>query len=632
MTILGGSHLTLHIDLPPLAAREDGPLATLTDADGPLVALALVTVPPVFDSRRNWHRFPMPDGRVRAIEAEWHFPVPTALIAHRAGSEIAADCAAGILRIGVPLALIGDQSCRVTLRLRDYILELLVDGVVVDEEWPLDPLRRQAAALTCAAGVSGQAEDGSTSPIPSADPARRRCLVPFERPFSGYWAPPGHNTWAGDTVMVSDGERLHVFWLRDRHAHSAKWGCGVHGFWHASSDDLRTWREHMPAWPLRHRHVAGHGTACVVHHEGALWLFINNLGDRLGPNLWRDRPVGTYLARSDDGEHFIEVGPTGIHGEMGVLRDPGTGIWHGAMYGTRVESDDLAHWRVADAGFLPPATAPTSGADDDGVTVECWMWTKIGDWHYILGGRTGMWMSRDLLGPYWARPGVAPAEVARPRWTPYDGLVVPQICVHRGRAILSGWTGNYAFGGHLVFREVVQEADGTLGTRFLEETVPERREVLPVFPPVRVVAGAVERLEGFDGPVRVHIELEPEAGCAAFGVLVGDLELRCEPGRARMQWGMRVAGQPAPEATGPRCHSEDFAVHGVEGLDRRLVLELVILDDGKSGNTIVDACLNGQRTMLTRRRGLRHRSLGLFALGGSLRIRALTAWRLAWAG
>jgi hypothetical protein len=317
---------------------------------------------------------------------------------------------------------------------------------------------------------------------------------------------------------------------------------------------------------------------------------------------------------------------------MGVMRDPASGRWHGAMYHTRMESDDLVHWRTADVGFLPPATAPSSGADDDGVTVECWMWTRIGDWHYVLGGRTGMWMSRDLLGPYWARPGVDPASIARPRWTPYDGLVVPQICVHRGRAILSGWTGNYAFGGHLVFREVVQEADGTLGTRFLEETMPERRDVLPMFPPTSVPADGIVRLDGFAGPLRVRLELEPDAGCTAFGLLVGDLELRCEPARARMQWGMRRGDAPAPEARGPRCHSEDFALRDVEGLDRRLVLELVILDDAKSGNTLVDACLNGQRTMLTRRRDLAHRTLGLFARGADLRIRGLTAWRLAWPG
>ena len=77
---------------------------------------------------------------------------------------------------------------------------------------------------------------------------------------------------------------------------------------------------------------------------------------------------------------------------------------------------------------------------------------------------------------------------------------------------------------------------------------------------------------------------------------------------------------------------EDFALTGVEGLDRCLVVELVILDNYKSGNTIVDLCLNGQRTMLTRRRGLRYRRLGLWSDDAALRIRSLTAWRLDWHG
>ena len=651
----GTAHLTIQASLPALVQRPDGPLLTLVDDQGPLVELVLRTLGPVRPGDReqyeNYARYPLVDGRVRVVEAVWHFPTPERLIAHRVARRAEMrerfpelspyvpepELAAGLLFVGLPLALIGDRPCRAALRLREHVIELFIDGVLVDEEWPLDPMRGGTCWLACATGVTASVEARSDVALPPADAQRTAELVPHARPVGSYWAPPGHNTWAGDTMMASDGERLHVLWLRDRHQHHAKWGCGVAGFWHMSSADLRDWTQHPPAWPLSARNIAAMGTSCVVHHEGRWFAFSNLCNERLGPTLWGDRPAGQYVAVSEDGITFHEVGHIGIDGEMGVLRDPDTGRWHGVKYAARVESDDLLHWRVADQGFLPTPNDHTDSNSDEGFTVECWTWAKVGDWHYVLGGRTGMWMSRDLFGPYWARPGVDPAQIARPRWTVYDGLLVPQICMHRGRAILSGFTGNFAYGGHLVFREVVQEADGTLGTRFLEETMPERREVLPLFPPACVEADRLALLDGLSGPVRLHLQLEPGAAVRRFGLLIGDdgrdgLEWRAEPARRRMQWGERRDGVLPGDSNGPRCFSEDFALSAVEGLDRVLTIELVILDDRKSGNTIVDLCLNGQRTMLTRRRGLGHRRLGLWSDGDGLRIRALTAWRLDWLG
>ena len=86
---------------------------------------------------------------------------------------------------------------------------------------------------------------------------------------------------------------------------------------------------------------------------------------------------------------------------------------------------------------------------------------------------------------------------------------------------------------------------------------------------------------------------------------------------------------------GSKLHGHQFdACHRLDSFDVGFAAKVFdkITTLRKSGNTIVDLCLNGQRTMLTRRRGLGHRLLGLWSDGDGLRIRALTAWRLDWHG
>lgn len=123
------------------------------------------------------------------------------------------------------------ESRRAELRILPYRLELWLDGVLADEEWPCGAPLFDADALG--------AEERPEEPEPAAG-------VLGEFTNASGWR-PGGGVFVGDCMpYVSDG-RYHVLWLKDRHHHRSKWSLGAHQWCHVSSADLVTWQVHPMA-------------------------------------------------------------------------------------------------------------------------------------------------------------------------------------------------------------------------------------------------------------------------------------------------------------------------------------------------------------------------------------------------
>ncbi|HLL88477.1 MAG TPA: hypothetical protein VK324_04180 [Tepidisphaeraceae bacterium] len=73
----------------------------------------------------------------------------------------------------------------------------------------------------------------------------------------------------------------------------------------------------------------------------------------------------------------------------------------------------------------------------------------------------------------------------------------------------------------------------------------------------------------------------------------------------------------------------DLPIENVEGIDRPFDLELVVKYDAKSRCTIIDACIDCRRTMITRRLGLVASRLFLFAESGALDVAGFTVRPIA---
>jgi beta-fructofuranosidase len=526
----------------------------------------------------------------------------------------------------------GAQSALV--RYNGARLELFLDGVLIDEDWPIgtpqegtlrdennvaiSAWRREERALS---------DDEIESLNDGAETIARRAdeLLGKETLSRQYWKPRGHNAWAGDAMLTWHDGRLHLLHLFDRRHHGSKWGAGAHQFAHHSTSDLKHWKSHLLAYPITRQSEASHGTGCMVVKDGVFHLFAQNLNARLGRENARINPPGVYLCTSEDGERFQEIGrvdglPDG-QVEPGIWRDE-NGLFHMAGLSFRATSRDLFHWEIADEKFLPPMGWPVSQTVS---SCECCCWFEWNGWHYILRGRTGFWMARHHEGPFW-EGGLATNKVAKPRWDVYDGLMVPQAAPFgENRRILCGWIDGGDWASVLVFRELIQHEDGTLGLTWPPETIPATAAPLEGISPSVSMENSSHSVPVPHSAWLLRAEVSPQ-GAAQFGISFGPhdnkserCELRFEPQTRRVQWGTAQGEEAAPESNGVPSDGRDFAIHQVENIAAPFTLE-VVAKPLPDGSVVLDACIARSRTLITRRKDLSIESLRFFARGGACQV------------
>jgi len=252
-----------------------------------------------------------------------------------------------------------------------------------------------------------------------------------------------------------------------------------------------------------------------------------------------------------------------------------------------------------------------------------------------------------------------------PRWDIYDGLWVPMASeAIAGRKILAGWLENYrpggTWGGSLVFRELHQEPDGNLSMSWLPEAIPSTGPALKMSWSGKG-EGAIPKADQAPWSIAAEnapdeylfeLEVDPKDPASSYSIILGGggklndgCELRVEPQRKRAQWGKPANGNLAPETPDAAAvfatpdgklpiyqqknrnvayHGEDFAITGIEGLDRPHRIRLAFIQDRKSGSTIIDAEIAGHRTMITRRRDLSGHSIQLVAAKGGASFTGMT--------
>jgi beta-fructofuranosidase len=158
-------------------------------------------------------------------------------------------------------------------------------------------------------------------------------------------------------------------------------------------------------------------------------------------------------------------------------------------------------------------------------------------------------------------------------------------------------TGNFQFGGHIVFRELVQHEDGTLGTRFPPEMIPSAGPELPLAPTpltTHVTCGrnyvsieATEGLEvavlpGLPENVRLTLKVYPQANAAQYGLLLR--------GTGQFSGGYYLRFLPYER----RVELFDQALTCVSGLDQPFDLDIILKDD------LIDVCIDQRRCLINR--------------------------------
>jgi len=664
---------TIQVECAPrvLAPTFVGPLITIIDSQSGRSSLALLIRRigddpklDAWDNRgQNYLRYAKNDDRVLecVIAAEPPFRLiarmkrlheQTRLKNPALGEFVPPADRDGFLRMGCPLSpLIGRSGITVAIRLAGPHISLFVDGVLADEEWPAGPFQpgkeiqidssvksvkinpevlTDDQIFSCCGPVLSQ--PGLTPPRQSGARDSTQTIFGPERPLGQYWMPVSHNEWVGDVMLTADGEQLHLFWLTSRHRRQqGGLGGGDHPFAHASTHDLKNWQTHPSPYPVTN-YWDYIGTGCVVVRNTVHHLFANVLTEHIGRN--DVHPHCQHLATSSDHIHYEKQGPVNLPGEPGIVCDD-QGVFHavsnsqhpdGAYRSSHYESDDLHTWKMTVRDFLPEAGWPPSRTV---FSNECFNWFRMGAWWYIIGGRTGFWRSQNLMGPY-----ASVNDKGGPLWDIYDGLMVPQTTVWKGRGIMAGWVGfddgvafDNVWGGHLVFRELKQRSDGEL-----ELVRPAELE-----PPMPGICEKVITIDANSGPRSVNLEPGRNISrlvCRVSGSGAGRLglrftetpgmpvlgELRFDPALCTAQWGTVGSVGTAPEAREMGWKGHDFSIQNVEGLEKSFELDVVIYADTKNDTVLLDAMIDKRRTMISRRLGKVVQSIQIFAEGCRLEV------------
>ncbi len=397
-----------------------------------------------------------------------------------------------------------------------------------------------------------------------------------------------------------DGQTFHLFYLLDRDHHAEQGGLGGHQWAHASTTDLVQWTHHPLALPVGlPGSVDQHGicTGSIFAHEGVYHAFYatrvraedGSVSEIVCRAISKDL---IHFDKSPDNPQFSA--PPGY--DPGNLRDPfvfrhaETETFHMLVTASRGGLGVLAHFTSENLDDWTVQEPFLVGRDRH--SPECPEHFFWNGWWYLVTSHDGQLeyrISRGPLGPWQAarRETIEPSTLKVPRTAEFTGgqrIAVGFLPWREG----SRDSGDFVYAGNVVFREVLQDADGTLSTRFVPEMVP---------------AGGT-----------LTCRLVPNGGLGEFGLL-----LRANPAE---ESGYRLCFLPAEERVTLQSWPAQpgiapIVLTEVEGLNAPLELTVCLQD------SIIDVCLNGQRTLIER--GFDHSGtqVSFFATNESARLEDL---------
>jgi beta-fructofuranosidase len=561
------------------------------------------------------------DGTTACIEFTWGAEpdreIVEALERQEIGEPLIDEAKNGVMKVNYPVALIGaDEWHDVIVRFTGPKLELYIDGVLVDEEFPIGTMRGNQTSLLIGAGMQGGevlsgfhglvdhvalwdraltdseilALSGGSEEVARND---LKILGEVEDQLQ-YWRPRGHNTRAGDCMPFFHDGIFHLYFLVVRRNHHGKWQGGHGGLqiWHSSTTDLVHWEHHPVAIPISEQWEMWWGTGSFVYHEGTYYTL------QKVPHMWENTGRGIQLATSTDGIHFTKnkTYPYLEGEDVDIFQDSETGVYH-LLTGKKLEpgepptikrlySENLLDWEEAEEPFFV--------ADPKYVVNICPHLFEWKGWYYFFGGftgRSGVWRSRNQFGPWTLQTPERLDLLAVPKTAEFPG----------GRRILAGFIEDHGWGGNLIFRDLVQNEDGSLGTTFPPVMIPASGDPInPAFEPLSsgvtgdgtaINISAKETVEAgmlntTDADVRITLTISPGASATAFG-----LGLRAKSPKER---GGELRFEPKSQRVQFADGDSTVYIEDVALLNDPFELDIIIKED------IIDICIDNRRTMAVR--------------------------------
>lgn len=334
----------------------------------------------------------------------------------------------------------------VRLNVCPHRIELYINDILADEEWPWGDCLAENAVIT--------EQHTAIKEVPYIEPEAQPDILGSFTDAQG-WR-PGGGVFVGDCMPYSYDGRYHVLYLKDRRHHKSKWGLGAHQWEHISSPDLIHWDIHPMAVAITDPMEGSICTGSWIFENGRHLLYYTvRKSDRSAATIQRSVSLDGWHFEKDPNFHFTlseaydrtsARDPKVIRGEDGLLHmlittsQSATGL--GAL--AHLVSHDGDVWRELEPIYVAP----------DGDQPECPDYFSFKGKYYLVFSHHGAAQYRISNQPFsgWQSPPDPSI--------PCEG--VPKAAIWNGRIIFTGFLRMNGYAGTLAFMEAVPGKDGML--------------------------------------------------------------------------------------------------------------------------------------------------------------------------
>ena len=549
---------------------------------------------------QNYPAYKMPDGSVPVLEAKLLLQLP---IEERATKE---------MTVGIPLAMLKEPTGKhdIVLHFSGVRWTMYVDGELLDNDFPIGyPVWNESSSWN----INTEYVSEAKIYFPSVEPERAILNKPEVAKEIQGWTPKGHNTWVGDVATFYKDGRYHVFYLFDRRTHASKFGRGAHYFEHISTVDFKVWTEHEAATPIEHQwETLGTGTPFLV--DGKLCISYGLHTTRIYPA--EETSLGIqwdyYRANGQTGSFHVDTtagfpaGSTYSISEDGITNFKKTGILFHPCENPSVYTDPDGQLRML-ANYGAKGTWGSKNIDGGWYSIDsvfppggdCTFFFRWGDYDYIIGGFTGLW-SKPASGDVSDYESVVAKGLDF-----YNGMSVPAITeIKDNRFLMAGWTRLQGWGGTLNIHELVQMQGGRVGSKWVEEIIPQVGKATSIDVSERTVFDTKESF-------MLTFDVYPNGKDTKMGVVFlpenGDnnaCELQIAPSDKVAQYGKgTLSGFAAKEKSlrqgGAPQDARHYAIENLIDTDKPFTVRLMVQSTDKYGGSLIDTEIAGKRTMIT---------------------------------
>ncbi|GAA4308334.1 hypothetical protein GCM10023149_02230 [Mucilaginibacter gynuensis] len=448
-----------------------------------------------------------------------------------------------------------------------------------------------------------------------------------------YFRPKG-NLFVGDCMPFEHKGTYYFYWLLDSAHHASLNGLGGHQWGLSTSTDLKTWKQYPIVLGIDEPWEKSICTGSIVYYKNKFYAFyatrlINAEGnvneqlsyaiskdgihfDKQKPNPFYTSAPGYSKRDFRDPKVFVDEKTGEFHlfvsswQENSVLQHAGGALVH-------LTSKDLKNWKVLDPILTGQPSVP-----------ECPDYFEWNGWHYLVysdNSDTYYVKSKSPYGP-WEEPRY---QALNESWA----NVVKTAAFKDNRRIAAAWVpsrrdnkdnNGEIFGGNAIFREVTQQADGTLDTKFPAEMIPASGAAMDA----KIVTKLFATLTDTDN-------LTIDAPNGVGSAFINNIPARCritmeiEPGNSFDEYGFYLRSDDRADG-GYRVNFSannrivslgNTEIKAVAGLDKVIKIDLILNDD------IIDICIDNKRCIVNRTVEQKGSFMWFYAKHGNVKFRSV---------